>query len=288
MPEGEIGDAEEDAEEDVVMYTPAPKPLKPLQPPFGQHALPHHGECMPVIVPVGRGGEKRTQYPLRQKVSYMRRMDALKYTQRQAAIAFGIPRGTLRDWVKHQDDLENQYFSATSRGYADQKKDRPLVKWAKLGVAAYEFLIRTRDDMGQAVVGEDIISYCEGISKEFLDASEEAQSLFFSKWRRLYRLVSRVVSGTTQFLPANWEKVLTAYYGKVLYYKMGEVCIIIHLDETFMPFESVAKRTLEHAGAKRVRIKTTGQDKEGCTVLLGGIYVKKTKKVHRLPPLFGL
>ena len=58
MPEGEIGDAEEDAEEDVVMYTPAPKPLKPLQPPFGQHALPHHGECIPVIVPVGRGGEK--------------------------------------------------------------------------------------------------------------------------------------------------------------------------------------------------------------------------------------
>ena len=50
MPEGEIGDAEEDAEEDVVIYTPAPKPLKPLQPPFGQHALPHHGECIPVIV----------------------------------------------------------------------------------------------------------------------------------------------------------------------------------------------------------------------------------------------
>ena len=41
MPEGEIGDAEEDAEEDVVMYTPAPKPLKPLQPPFGQHAGRH-------------------------------------------------------------------------------------------------------------------------------------------------------------------------------------------------------------------------------------------------------
>ena len=79
---------------------------------------------------------------------------------------------------------------------------------------------------------------------------------------------------------------MNAYYGKMLFYKMSEFAIIIHCDETFAPYENVEKRTLERSNAKKVRIRTTGQEKEGCTVLLGGIYVKRTERSHRLPPLF--
>ena len=237
------------------------------------------------MVPVAHDG-KRVQYTLGQKVSYLRRMEALKYGIRQAAKTFQIKRGTLQGWKHQQLTMENQYFSMTARGYADRTKDRPLVKWAPMGAAAYAYLLEMRDNKGQAVVREDILSFCEGFSPDFDAASPECQSAFFSKWRQLYRLVYRCVSGMTQFLPANWEAVMNAYYGKMLFYKMSEFAIIIHCDETFAPYENVEKRTLEKSGAKKVRIKTTGQEKDGCTVLLGGIYVKRTGQSHRLPPLF--
>ena len=52
------------------------------------------------------------------------------------------------------------------------------------------------------------------------------------------------------------------------------------------PFECIGKKTLERSGVHKVPVKTTGQEKEGCTVLLGGMYKKSTGQSYKLPPFF--
>ena len=109
---------------------------------------------------------------------------------------------------------------------------------------------------------------------------------FFKKWRRYYNIVYRTVSGTTQFLPADWEQKIDEFYGKLLSSKIQDCDFTFHMDETFVPYEAIGKKTLEKAGAHNVKVKTGGQEKDGCTVLLGGMYKKSTGLTYQLPPFF--
>ena len=132
----------------------------------------------------------------------------------------------------------------------------------------------------------DIISFCESKSEVFDSVGESSKNEFFKKWRRHYYITYRTVSGTTQFLPTDWEKQIDEYYGKLLSSNIQGCEFAIHWDETFVPFECIGKKTLERSGVHKVPVKTTGQEKEGCTVLLGGMYKKSTGQSYKLPPFF--
>ena len=166
MPEHHVEEdgSEDEGSDDDVVEIPPPAPtnvpdvviVSPSHAVSGKHALPMaHTRCLPAV-PVVRDGTrtyvpvclpsplvpsahdgKRVSYTLGQKVSYLRRMQALGYGVRHASKTFQIPRGTLQGWKRTQLEMENQYFSMTRRGYADKEKNRPLVKWSQVGAAAY-------------------------------------------------------------------------------------------------------------------------------------------------------
>ena len=273
---------EVDGEDSVVEYVPD---VVELLAPVVAVPAPKHANPEP-LAPNPRPFAKRKCWTFGQKVSAIQKMERLSLTLCQAEKDLCIPFSNLQNWKKNKAKIFKEFYKATAQGWRDQTRQRGLCKWKEIGEAAYEFLLEQRDEQSLVVDKNDIISFCESKSEVFDSVGESSKNEFFKKWRRHYYITYRTVSGTTQFLPTDWEKQIDEYYGKLLSSNIQGCEFAIHWDETFVPFECIGKKTLERSGVHKVPVKTTGQEKEGCTVLLGGMYKKSTGQSYKLPPFF--
>ena len=140
---------------------------------------------------------------------------------------------------------------------------------------------------------KDVLRFADSQSDEFVTISKDAQNLFFTRWRQLNGLVYRRTSSTTQFLPSEWPLIRDRYFGKLRSFLTSVTHdptqifqAVIALDETHLCSEPVSPVTLDHIGAKSVRVKTSGQEKDGCSVLVAVMYDCKKRTTVKMPLYF--
>ena len=255
---------------DDVIIVPQVQPHRPQVQPPKRPTVPEEEE----EDSNGRKGLPNVNRTLVEKVSHLMRMTQQKilepgfYITRWNAAnpTRTVARTTFIGWFNQREELMKKFYSMskTVHGHV-QRRSRGLVKYKELGELVTAWFLHTRDDLSLSVTKKDVLRFADSQSDEFVTISKDAQNLFFTRWRQLNGLVYRRTSSTTQFLPSEWPLIRDRYFGKLRSFLTSVTHdptqifqAVIALDETHLCSEPVSPVTLDHIGAKSVRVKTRG------------------------------
>lgn len=115
-----------------------------------------------------------------------------------------------------------------------------------------------------------LYDYMEEKYEAFRVLTYTGKESFWIRMKVYCRFVRRRINGTTQLLPSDYLERQEAFdaMGKSMYLQRGGFDVVIFSDETPTVQEPVANYTLDKKGAKHVRVKTAGKEKEVVTVWL--------------------
>jgi hypothetical protein len=212
----------------------------------------------------------------RRMLSYSTKSEIAKFraTSTMANTLAQFPEVSERT-IRRIANSANKFEEAKHMGVGEMKKRRPLIKYKALGEQLHKFFLMVRAAEGvvtRALLEQFIASLPSEIQLDLMTLHDHRRDEFFARWRRWYKVVHRRVTWAKQFLPAdyatrvgNFKSLLSSMYLEKRY--TAFVCG----DETGVRFEEVTPVTMNQRGAKKVTVRTTGQEKTMFTVYLSSM-----------------
>lgn len=218
---------------------------------------------------------------------------ALEHGNRAASRHFGVNEFCVRYWRRQHDELKTT--GKTRRAFRGPKTGKfPAVESSLLeyikarradGCAVSIDLIRN-----QALV----IARKEGIPVQDFRASNG----WATRFMRRNGLSLRRRTTLCQRLPAAYEEKIVDFHRFVIRIRQEKNFLLSQIgnaDQTPLNFDMPSSRTVEQTGARTVHVRTTGAEKQRCTVMLGVtadgrklppyvIFKRKTLPKGKLPP----
>ena len=174
--------------------------------------------------------------------------------------------------LKRMKRQEKSIRAMVHQGFGKMKRKKDFRKYAALGSAMYDFFIAIREAngaVGRSLLEEWVGSQPKEVQKDFLTVRPEQRNLFFKRWKRIYKVVYRRITGTKQYLPADYE-ARTNNFNSLLrsMHKAKKYKVFLVGDETGVRFEELPNTTLAHKGSKKVALRTTNMEKSMFTAWL--------------------
>jgi hypothetical protein len=117
-------------------------------------------------------------------------------------------------------------------------------------------------------------AFCDAESKEFQELSRVSQYKALGRFKNHFNLALRRRSGVTRFLPQDSDMRINEFYKKLrTSFKEEKPNKIVVLDETAVFWNPITQTTLEHKGAKSVKIIADDEKKMATALLWGSMEV---------------
>jgi hypothetical protein len=232
-----------------------------------QATISQSSTSLPINIPADKAKKRRRDLSLKMKNDILR----YKASHSIAETLQKFPE-TSRSALRRMKIAEKLIRKAVERGKGKEKRKSQLYKYRALGEHLFKFFEAIRDAQGSVSRGlleEYVLTLPEDTQLDLMEGRDKRRDEFFARWKRQYNLVYRNISGTTQFLPADYDEKVTKF--KALLRSMYEAKKYTHFicgDETGVRFEEIAPRTLAVRGSKKVPIRTTGGERSMYTVFL--------------------
>ncbi|EPS72038.1 hypothetical protein M569_02720 [Genlisea aurea] len=162
---------------------------------------------------------------------------------------------------------------AAEKGKQKQKRVKNhLRKYQALGEAFHKFFLCVRDAHGgvsRNLLEVYALTMPEDVVKDFHRVNKSSKDIFWQRWRQMYHVVYRRVSGIKQYVPGDFEKRVEDYKSLLRsMHKEREYREFVCGDETGVRMEEIGGTTLETQGTKHVHIASGGGDKTMFTTFL--------------------
>lgn len=204
---------------------------------------------------------KRHSYTVRFKLNVIRHAE--ENNNAKTARKYSISEKLVRDWKKSKELLQASRPTSRSRRHKNPQ-------WPKLETQLKSWIIIQREQ-GIAVSVELIKLKAREIAAEFTEfkSNFKASSSWANAFMKRHGLSLRAKTSTGQKLPDNWEEKLNSFLNFV-HLKITDVekSQLGNMDEVPVTFDMPSNYTVHPKGSNAVRIKTTGNEKTGFTVVL--------------------
>ena len=100
------------------------------------------------------------------------------------------------------------------KGFAKQKRSRPLQKYREMGVAVDKFFREVRDAQGavsRGLLDCFIPSLPARVTQDFFKITRSGRDEVWQRWRRFYGTTYRRISGVKQYIPGDYETRVASY-----------------------------------------------------------------------------
>ena len=147
-------------------------------------------------------------------------------------------------------------------GYGNKFQYHPPLRNREVYQGGLETVQVLRESL-VSVTKSMMVKYFNEVSDHFRNLTDRGQQAFWLRFCKWANISVRRVNGCTQLLPVdaeekvrNWKDILSLMNADCGGYK-----VIVHGDETPVAWEPVANLTYEFRGTKRVKICTTGKER---------------------------
>ncbi|XP_064630139.1 tigger transposable element derived 5-like [Lineus longissimus] len=206
----------------------------------------------------------------------------------QFAREHNIPSGTMRRWLREEDDLRERHRETTSRQVNRRRqRQRGIALWPEVDRSVREWMA-TRRQHGVPVSGDDMMIKAEQSFRTWWAVLPEQQQQEYRQHRPQLTDFRASRGWLTGFLsrngirfrkqcknvtaiPENADELVANFQQNVAQtVDENGIELVINMNETFALFDMAPQYTYNEKGAKQIDLRTSrGNPKLGCTVTLG-------------------
>ena len=189
---------------------------------------------------------------------------AEKHGIREAGRTFDVNECNIRLWKKNKETLSNKNRTCRDRGRraAHPELEDKLVEY-----------VRERRESGSAVTTVQIRLYALKVMREIDPSSQfKASPKWCYNFMNRHDISIRRRTSIAQRLPDDFENKLVEYQRYIIQLRKTRQYandMIANADQTPLTFDIPFNHTLDFKGRKSIVLKTTGNEKNRFTVMLG-------------------
>ena len=218
------------------------------------------------------------KYSLWDKLSFCEAVRVGDMPMKEAREKYKVPPRRTREWLQEYDvgkmsNLRTQYTQEELKGMYKLKGAGRPIKDPVLEQKLIDYYNELEENLYP--ISSELLAYeCLAHKEDFMGGASSPGFTtriadYLRNWRKRNLKTLRKPTSTGQKLPEGYEGKweATSYY---FYLKTKGIDpeYAYHGDETRMPVETIPNKVYAQIGAKRVPVRTSGQDKSGLTAFL--------------------